>query len=138
MNVKNMRKLRARLRSRKNPVGFNMTNWFQHRNRSLVTPAGICRAAEQHACGTVACLAGHAALLAWQSGDVPKNPDARVYFVARDWLGMEDEEVQDLFYGCWPAVRGVYIGDITEDQAIAELTRLIEAEIMTWTRTRAF
>ncbi len=129
MNVKNMRKLRAWLRSRKNPVGFGMGDWFRHGGKSLVTPTAICRAVETHSCGTVACLAGHAAILAWQSGDMPKKKGVSIKHVAVDWLGLDDNETSDLFYGRWSALPfATSIWEITKAQAIAELTRLIEAE----------
>ena len=131
MNLKNMRRLRARLRSRKNPVGFDMRSWFTHNGRQLVYPAAICRAAEEHSCGTVACLAGHAALLAWQSGDVPKKQNDKVVDVATEWLGLDGGEVQQLFHGLWPAVDETFMSDITKAQVITELTRLIDAETAT-------
>lgn len=129
INLKNMRRLRAHLRSRKNPVGFDMRAWFRHNGRQLVSPAAICRAAEEHACGTVACLAGHAALLAWQSGDVPKKRNAKVVDVATKWLELDVGEVQRLFHGLWPAVLWSTIpADITKALAITELTRMIDEE----------
>ena len=129
MNLKNMRRLRARLRSRKNPVGFEMQNWFRHNNRYLLSPAAICRAVETHPCGTAACLAGHAALIAWESGDIPRKRSAHIKDVAMEWLGLDGRETHKLFYGCWgnagsPAI----ISALTKPQAITELTRLIDAE----------
>ena len=129
MNLKNMRRLRARLRSRKNPVGFGMANWFLHGSRSLVTPAAICRAVETHPCGTVACLASHAAIIAWQSGDVPRKRNVSIRDLAAEWLGLSNRDAIDLFVGKWedrPDDAG--IEDLTKAQAITELTRLIDAE----------
>lgn len=128
MNLKNMRRLRAHLRSRKNPVGFDMQTWFRHNGRNLIRPATICRAAEEHPCGTTACLAGHAALLAWQSGDIPKKRGVYVRDVAIEWLGLRWDESQDLFASIWPGVRSTPMADITKAQAITELTRMIDAE----------
>lgn len=129
MNLKNMRKLRTRLRSRKNPVGFNMRGWFYHNGELSVSSTDVCCIVEEHSCGTVACLAGHAALLAWQSGDVPKEQNDCIEEVARRWLGMTDSSANDLFFGNWNnETRTVLLRDLTKRQAIAELTRLIEAE----------
>ena len=129
INVKNMRRLRTRLRSRKNPVAFDMRSWFRHKNRNLISPAAICRAAEEHPCGTVACLAGHAALLAWQSGDVPKKRGAKLVDVAAEWLGLNSSEASDLFFGHWNnRRRKCVLSDFTKAQATTELTRLIDAE----------
>lgn len=128
MNLKNMRRLRAHLRSRKNPVGFNMANWFQHNSRDLVTPTVICRAVETHPCGTVACLAGHAALLAWQSGDIPLEHRARIRVVAAEWLGLKYDESHDLFAGNWGEQYRGLLKNLTKAQAITALTRLIDAE----------
>lgn len=132
MNRKNMRRLRARLRSRKNPVSFGMRHWFFHNGRNLVSPTVICHAAEEHACGTAACLGGHAALLAWQSGDVvPKKRGAKVEDVAAEWLGLNSREAHQLFCGRWDAVHWLPLRCITKAQAITELTRLIDAETAT-------
>lgn len=128
MNLKNMRKLRTHLRSRKNPMAFDMTTWFRHNKRRLKTATGICNAVEKHPCGTAACLAGHAALLAWQSGDVSKwHKNVDIENVAAEWLGLDYVVANELFMGRWPG-EYKYLSDITKPQAIAELTRLIEAE----------
>lgn len=127
MNLKNMRRLRAHLRSRKNPVGFNMAKFFWHNGHDLVTPAAVCRAVEKHSCGTVACISGHAAILAWQSGDMPKSRKS-IPEVAAKWLGLDEWEANSLFYGHWPGrPRGLLMSEITKSQAITELTRLIDA-----------
>ena len=125
MNVKNMRRLVRHLRSRENRVGFAMENWFRHKGRLLAHPTTICRIAEEHPCGTAACLAGHAALLAWQSGDMPKKRGVDINAVATEWLGLTFDEAWDLFTGQWTYN---YLFNITKAQAITELERLIEAE----------
>ena len=128
MNLKNMRKLRAALQSRKNPVAFDMGTWFRHNDHRLVTATGICNVVEKHPCGTAACLAGHAAILAWQSGNVPKfGKKKRIEDVAAKWLGLDPDVAHALFMGRW---RGQFnfICEITKPEAIAELTRLIDAE----------
>jgi len=129
MNLNNMRRLRAHLRSRKNLVGFEMPVWFRHNSRRLVFPAAILRAAEEHPCGTAACLAGHAALLAWQSGDIWPQRAFGVRSVAAKWLGLDYNESHDLFVGNWDGQhRDELLEDLTKSQAITELTRLIDAE----------
>lgn len=129
MNLKNMRRLRTRLRSRKNPVGFEMQTWFRHNSRRLVSPAAMCRAVEKHPCGTAACLAGHAALLAWQNGDVPKKQHVSIKDVATEWLGLDWEAAHRLFHGYWGNESDcALLPQLTKAQAIDELTRLIDAE----------
>ena len=125
MNLKNMRRLVRHLRSKKNSVGFDMASWFRHNRQILITPTGVCRAVEKHPCGTAACLAGHAAILAWQSGDMPKTRRANIKDVATAWLGLDYNEAYELFHGNWLGQHQV-LSDLTKDQAIAELNRLIE------------
>ena len=128
MNLKNMRKLRAVLRSRKNPVAFDMANWFHHNHRRIRTATGICNVVEKHSCGTAACLAGHAAILAWQSGDIPKfRKNMNVSTVAAEWLGLDSFKSHNLFMGQWGG-QNKLLRKITKPEAIAELTRLIDAE----------
>ena len=129
MNLKNMRRLRARLRSRRNPVGFEMHLWFRHKSRRLSSPAAICRAAEKHPCGTAACLAGHAALIAWQNGDMPKTRGIHTEIVASKWLGLNWSQSHNLFRGYWGnAAYPANLWGLTKARAITELTRLIDAE----------
>ncbi len=132
MNLKNMKKLRAHLRSRKNLVKFEMADWFTHNGRDLRNPHTICRTVEEHPCGTAACLAGLAALLAFQSGDVSKRRTGdHIRDVAAKWLGLDWNDSHNLFVGNWSdRDYGLNMSDLTKAQAIAELTRLIDAETL--------
>lgn len=121
MNKTNMRRLVRHLVSRKRAVGFDMRTYFRHNSSRLHRPSAIIRAAETHACGTVACIAGHAALLAWLDG-APRRSGVSVHRVAHDWLRLDFMESYDLFMGRWTGKR---IHDITVKDAVAELRRMI-------------
>ena len=132
MNLTNMRKLRTRMRSRKNPVGFNMNHWFMHNKESRTpSPAKLIETVETHACGTVACLAGHTAIMAMEEGwSAETDPYGNwVYNLARGYLGLELGEADDLFYGRWWSKYQIKnLSDISKAEAIKELTRLIKKE----------
>ncbi len=130
MNIENMRKLRTRMRSRKNPVKFNMNNWFEHnQNNRSVSPEEFIETVENHACGTVACLAGHAAILAIEEGGLEaiERSSDWIYQTARVYLELGSMEADDLFYGRWWKGYGVrLLRHIPKSLAVKELTRLIE------------
>ncbi len=132
MNLKNMKKLRAALRSRKNLVKFDMASWFAHNDVVKTTRGDVLSIVKEHPCGTVACLAGHAAILAWQEGDlsVPEYWEGNPIFqAARKFLGLTGSQADHLFYGYWSPIRERKgISKIPKTHAIKELTRLIEAE----------
>ena len=133
MNLKNMRKLRAHLRSRKNPVGFDMRTWFHHNGRPYLDANTICHVVETHSCGTAACLAGHAAILARQSEGAlalkTKDESTHIKYVAKEWLDLTYEQSDRLFHGSWKSLPFyINLKDLTKKQACTELTRLIDAE----------
>lgn len=119
MNIENMRILRdqlARLPDKK----FNMGEIINHRP-----------------CGTVACIAGWAALLNGGPTLLENEPDYSLHQItgwARRWLGLRDPEARHLFYGSWFEDRYDDEGSpISWDKAsradaIAELDRLIRYE----------
>ena len=121
MNKTNMRHLVKHLLSPDRAVGFAMEDYFRHNGRSLDTAKEILHAAETHACGTAACIAGHAALLAWQT-DAPKSSRGTMFYTAERWLDLSDKDACRLFMGRWSENR---LRDITLDEAVAELRRLI-------------
>lgn len=128
MNIENLRKLRTRLRSRKNPVGFDMAQWFDHNGIKKESLAVILQIVDEHACGTVACLAGHAAILAAQKGATrPLDcSHGEIFHTAAEFLGLTELEADNLFYARWSPH---YVGELSKvpkSSAIEELTRLIE------------
>ena len=80
MNIENMKKLRDSLED--SPVAFNMSTFFRHNDqtwglqfgdRPSMTKEDALDIVDNHPCGTAACLAGHAAILAWQEGEEETN-----------------------------------------------------------------
>lgn len=75
-------------------------------------------------CGTVACIAGHCALI----GGAAETDFVHVF--AREWLGLTPGEAHDLFLGHWGrrATREgrcrVGLDEVTLDEAIAHLESL--------------
>lgn len=123
MNKKNIKKLINRLRymkrtTAKPQVGFNMSTYIER---------GGCPDKSGHDCGTVACLAGHATLLA---GETNYNKiDAYAYDTGKTYLGLTEAQADALFLpdtAPWAA--------ITLDHAIGTLEHLLEAGEVTWTR----
>jgi len=126
INVVNARRLIKRLESEENPVDFNMSYWFDHNGNGSDDPEVICQIVAEHPCGTAACLAGHAALEAWESGDMKVSKGVRVQETAQMWLGLEYHAAKSLFHGHWGGE--LLMGDLdvlTVDEAITEVNRLI-------------
>ena len=135
MNLANMKKLRTRMRSRKNPVEFNMDKWFAHGQKNYSSsPKELLETVKTHACGTVACLAGHAAIMYLEENDVvfPKELDPYgnwIYKLGRHYLGLPEHEANSLFYGqWWNHYNKKPLRELPKAEAIRELTRLIEGE----------
>jgi len=129
MNIENMRKLRTRLRSRKNPVRFTMENWLTHNGTQMGEKEEILSTIKEHPCGTTACLAGFATILAWEE-DFPliKADDRRFFSIGKKFLGLSTDEADHLFYGRWPERTSGKLKGIPKTHAIKELTRLIDLE----------
>ena len=122
MNIKNMKRLIAHLEDPKNPIGFDMRAWFRHNNSDRETRDHILTTVKNHACGTVACIAGHAAYLAWaldyDKGEVIVN-------VAQGSLELTDVERDNLFHGRWS---NKLLSRITKAETIAHLKMLMTGE----------
>ena len=125
MNVENMKKLITRLEEDDPKVGFNMSNWFNHNGQEILGIRDAYYVAETHACGTVACIAGHAALLATEEDTRFMVSNEHVEKVARDWLELEEEEAFHLFQGHgW--IKTCVLEDVTKTKAIDHLKELVE------------
>ena len=118
MNIKNMKRLIAHLEDPKNPIGFYMGQWFTHNGRDQETRGDVLYTVENHACGTDACIAGHAAYLAWaldyDKGEVIAN-------VAQGSLELTDVERYNLFHGHWSNKE---LSQVTRAETIAHLKML--------------
>ncbi len=135
MNIENMRKLRTRMRSRKNPVKFNMNRWFEHNGSGhQSSPDKVMEIIETHVCGTAACLAGQAAIMYLQENDGKLPSDMRtheawIHELGRRYLGLSSSEGDKLFFGRWWAGYQIQpLSYLTKAEAIGELTRLIGEE----------
>ncbi len=130
MNIKNLKRLRTWLRSRKNPVAFNMAQWFKHDLTSLSYRDSILDVVKTHPCRTVACLAGHAAILEWEDPKSPISGGMEISNTAAESLGLTRGQADHLFLGRWSSKTRVYGGltNISKAETIRELTRLIEHE----------
>lgn len=83
---------------------------------------------EDEVCGTVACIAGHAALLADPNAFTPRRARP-AYDIARSWLDISVEQADKLFYALnFPGS----IFDITKAQAIAALEHLRDTGEVDW------
>ena len=126
MNAGNMRKLIACMQSERNPIGFDMGTWFKHNVYEYHSRDKIMDIVQSHVCGTVACIAGHAAVLAWE-----ENPTlgGRVEDVAADWLGLDPTQEHALFMGYWEATAAgrLSLSDprLNLEAAITELRRMV-------------
>jgi len=131
INVENARRLITLLEDEDNPVDFHMSYWFTHNGVGYNDPLDICRIVKEHPCGTASCLAGYAALEAWQSGDIDKSNFGSVQGVAQQWLGLEYSRSRDLFHGRWNNEQDPgNLEDLTKKEAITELNRLIDLHKM--------
>ena len=134
MNIENMEKLLARLKSDQNPVEFDMTTWFRHGKDDLWNREEIVGIIETHVCNTTACLAGQAIALAVEEGF---RPLGTVQDTATQWLELTKMEAYDLFHGRWlgweennedEVENEPDLEVLTLDMAIVEVTRLIREE----------
>ncbi len=128
MNVENMKRLIKRLEDPNILVKFDMGAFFLHNedavwdeSEALMNQAKeVLDVVENHPCGTVACIAGHAAILAWLEDDRYHNYDIK--YTAEYWLGLTSSEASKLFYAHW---NGGLLQSTTKQQAIDHLKSLI-------------
>lgn len=133
MNVENMTKLRDHLvwlRDNERRDKFCMGAWIDHPACSgfghgvtsigeLEAEIGGDHVISPFECQTVACLAGHAALL----GGARADDDIEEF--AALWLGLSTRSGFYLFHGKWIDRR---LDDITIDEAIDHLTSMLAQE----------
>lgn len=132
MNRENMTKLRdhlAWLRDNDKADKFNMGVYLSYHNIQATTVASLSKTIHNYTgkmpvisateCGTVACIAGHAALI----GGCHEN-DLVPYFALR-WLDLTGDEAADLFFGAWSSSS---LHDVTIDDVITELDRLLDEQ----------
>ncbi len=126
MNKENMTKLLKSLERTNNPVGFEMERFFGHGGNLMPFERDeVIDIVETHACGTTACLAGHAAILAWDEGQCLDI--SGIEAAAEKWLDINGE---DLFYGGWKTVDSEAgspdLESLTLKEAIVEVKHIIK------------
>ena len=124
MNRENIQKLINVLKSEDNPVAFGMNGWFNH-NLEGVEISEISNTVRDHACGTVACIAGQAMILLLEE-DFPVR--SNIHTTAAAWLGLNTNDSHNLFYGYWSNRSRYDLTKITKEEAIKELKRLISED----------
>ena len=121
MNITNMEKLITHLETQEE-LGFKMRNWFTHNNKTEVYGQTIMWIMGSHSCGTAACIAGHAAILAWREG----AEKTRIVLTAEEWLDLDG---YSLFYGDWSTNdEEKCLSSLTAEDAIKELKYLVATE----------
>ena len=121
MNIPNLRALEAKLREPDTEDHFDMGSWLSDDDNNVSIAESI------QDCGTVACIAGFATLLAdpkLLSGEA--NLEARN--IAQDWLELTDDEAFDLFS---PTNIGDYY-EITAAEAADVIANLITTGEVVW------
>jgi hypothetical protein len=128
MNVENIRALAARLRAPATQGHFNMGIYFNfngEENRYSTVAQDI------HTCGTTACIAGFAYIMAKPDGpsyEADRNwnfTDFRGREIAKSWLGITETQAFNLFESNARL-------DITPEQAAQVLDRLAETGEVSW------
>ncbi len=125
MNITNMKKLIEHLETQEE-IGFAMSNWFVHQGAIKFRSYTVMPIVKNHICDTSACLAGHAAILAWNEGKYRKE---RLSTAAELWLDLDACETDKLFYGGWETLdehKGLEL--LTVEEAIIELKYQVARE----------
>lgn len=121
MNVENIQKLINHLQKTKEE-NFDMKFWLMRYPYQRSAKNILEQMETTGGCGTVACLAGHAALIrAAEEGESLR--DQHISSFAADWLDLDDHQTGSLFLsGFWA----------NKDQAIQTLFRLMETGEVVW------
>lgn len=137
MNIDRITKLRDHLvwlKENDKTYKFDMSYFITHCDHSVSLDQstlrqtydayGINEPISPYQCGTVACLAGHTALLF--NDDVSSLRGVDVEDNARYTLDLTEDESCYMFFGYWHETR--QLCDITIDETIEYLTRVIDNE----------
>lgn len=134
MNIENIRRVRDQIAA--DPTRFNMAELVDLETQDVP---------RINECGTAACIAGWAASLAgWKAPerDNPFDTYRSLVATASDFLGLgpvtewdfstpaDNQAAAELFF--IGSAEDVYLEDITAEQAIATLDRLIETGEVQW------
>lgn len=105
-------------------IGFNMATYGGYADASLGDKM-------RRGCGSVACIAGHAYLLANPFG-IRKMIDTdadEIEQVAANFLGIDGDDIPHLFYDL-PGLQS--LDSVTAEQAIDTLSRLAATGVVEW------
>lgn len=140
MNKENLDKLinhLQRVKDAGNEKAFNMHTWYEEwdadENDFEITPQNPKDMIDQmekgpFECKTIACIAGHAALLSVFEGNEMEGKDIEDH--AMNWLDLPCCQARELFIPALLLDDGM--GKITIDQAIETLKRLKETGYVQW------
>ena len=138
----------GKLRYKEKPVGFHMGYYryrlaaIDHRreHHKISDDMGKRTDEREKGCGTVACIAGHAHILAENDVEFIRALQEHLgvagaemfmmdsFRVAKRWLGMPDSEAENLFIP-----KNFQFPDVTRQQAIDTCKRLLETGEVSWT-----
>ena len=101
MNIERMKLVLESIKDEER--GFDMDVWFRSEGGYNEPDSEDLSLEDLNECGTVACIAGHACLIAKDRGDLSKEEAAYGYIprLAAQWLDLSRLEADDLFMGYW-------------------------------------
>lgn len=106
------------------PVGLNMGMWVENHEDGH-TYACVAAIPDTLNCRTTACIAGHIAIAFRDEMDL--NSKTRISEAAQQFLNLNDGQADHLFYGHFRDMDKIpHLGDVTVDQVIAELERMLK------------
>lgn len=126
MNIPNLRLLAARLRAPATEGHFNLASWFSTNGNSWDGKGSQVI----HDCGTTACIAGHAAVMASPTLTASQLRDYNTKGVAQHWLGLDYDVATELFNPTTFAVPDRPA--VTRFEAAEVIDRLIETGGVSW------
>jgi hypothetical protein len=135
MDVANIQALIQRLRAPATQGHFDMGSYFRT-DDDYVEEDDTPVAQSVHNCGTVACIAGHAAIMAHPEAptnafDMESYGGEDLHTIATTYLGLTELQASELFTPRYNGTRVDY-AIVTAEQAAAVLENLIETGEVTW------
>lgn len=140
MNKKNLQALIDQLESEKGAkrgIGFNMGTFLAGDKVDTSEESGGDMFNRYNPCGTVACIAGHAAIMAKPHRSIQRlyddeytNGRPDIQDLAKDWLGLDSDQAKYLFYA---ENSDIYISNLTLLDALTVLKKLRDTGEVDWT-----
>lgn len=125
MNIDNINKLINHLK-KIGPQNFDMGDWLRGYPNKKKASEVMIDMESKGGCGTVACIAGHAAILCAAESDYDDNLEEYelIEDIARDWLDLDWEDANTLFYRTDPRIK--------PSDAIPVLESLRDTGVVDW------